>query len=71
MNWTQVSCGPCWRIQRPDIPEPVRVIPPRGLAEPFLSSVRCSWCDQPTNSGIYFRAHPDTVPFPQPEDDED
>ena len=70
MNWNQLSCGPCWRIHRPDSPNPVRA---HALAEPDapdISNERCSWCDQPTNSGIYFRAHPDSVPFPQPEDDE-
>ncbi len=31
-------------------------------------SDRCSWCGMPTNSGIFVRADPRTVPFPQPDD---
>jgi hypothetical protein len=61
MNWNQVACHDCWDRNNPGR-EAVRM---RG-AFPML---KCSWCGKPTNSGIYVRTDPRTVPFPQPDDD--
>lgn len=71
MNWNQVSCGPCWQANNPGR-EPVRINLAALDAEEraIVSRERCSWCGQPTNSGIYVRVHPSEVPFPQPDDDD-
>ena len=64
MNFNQVSCGPCFSARNPDR-VPVTVLHAEPVSE---SSDRCSWCGLPTNSGIYVRADPRTVPFPQPDE---
>lgn len=64
MNWNQVSCGPCWVRNNPG-----RGNPARALNADQGPSETCSWCGEQTNSGIYVRANPNEVPFPQPEDE--
>lgn len=59
MNFNQVACDTCWERNNPGR-TPFRMI--------GASTEHCSWCGQPTTSGIFVRIHPREVPFPQPED---
>lgn len=67
VNWNQVICGPCWTVRNPDrVPVRLRHAEPQSE-----TGERCSFCGLPTNSGIYVRADPATVPFPQPDEDDE
>ena len=58
MNWNQPICGMCWYERNPDR-DPVRVTD---------SAVQvCAWCANLTSYGIYVRANPNDLPYPQPE----
>jgi hypothetical protein len=61
MNWDQPMCNRCWGSLHPDR-EPVRVRKTRLEV--------CAWCGAVTRSGIYVRAHPDTVSHPKEDDGE-
>jgi len=63
VNWNQIACVACWNANNPGR-EPFRAI---GVAA-IDGSDHCSWCGNPTNSGIFVRADPRIVPFPQPDD---
>lgn len=54
-NWTQPICDGCWIDQHGDR-TPIR------LREP--DPERCAWCGTLTVSGIYVRANPGEVPYP-------
>jgi hypothetical protein len=56
LNLRQPMCDGCWRAINPGH------IPGRA-DEPTYEM--CAWCYQPTHSGIYVRAHPNTVPYPK------
>lgn len=55
MRWTHAVCELCWEAQEPGV-LPVR------LQRPRLDF--CGWCASKTEAGIYRRADPETVPFP-------
>ncbi len=55
MGWTQPLCDNCWQERYPDR-EPFRMT--SGESE------QCCICGQDTDSGIYERINPSTVPFP-------
>lgn len=59
MGWTQPLCDNCWGTTSPGR-EPGR------LRKPEIE--RCCLCGQVTESGIYTRLDPTTVPYPLEED---
>jgi hypothetical protein len=56
-SWTQPICDDCWDEDHPDKPSPRRGA---GHAE------NCCKCEITTQSGIYIRVDPETVPHPTP-----
>lgn len=63
-SWDQPICDDDWaRLNGPR--EPYR------MAEAHRHTETCSWCGKETRSGIYRRAHPNEVPFPAREDDDE
>lgn len=59
-RWTHAVCDPCWTEMEPG-GLPVRMAKPR--------IEYCGWCAARTESGVYRRADPETVPYPdQPAD---
>ncbi|HTF53628.1 MAG TPA: hypothetical protein VK735_39800 [Pseudonocardia sp.] len=63
MNWTQPVCRVCWDERNPDHTA-------YRLREVGANEI-CCHCGKHTNSGIYVRIDPKTVPFPAAEDDEE
>lgn len=61
MSWTQPVCEQCWFLVN-ITKEPVRM----KEADPE----RCCKCGVETNSGIYIRVDPKTVPFPRDDGNE-
>lgn len=56
LSWTQPICDPCWKEWYPFDGEPTRLLSPE---KEF-----CSFCGEETESGIYVRKDPLSVPFP-------
>jgi hypothetical protein len=54
-KWNHAVCDGCWLEQ-----EPART--PVRMSMPVIQY--CGWCAQRTESGIYRRADPATVPYP-------
>ena len=61
MSWTQAICEADWNKKNPDDRIPFR------LREEFIEPEVCSYCGEPTVSGMYVRDDPKTVPFPRRE----
>ena len=61
LSWTQPVCEDDW-FERDDR-EPNRI-----RAE-YRSEEKCCYCGKPTQSGIYKRVDPTTVPYPAVKDD--
>lgn len=59
--WNHPCCDACWKGREP------RRVPVR-LSAPNVE--RCSFCGEPTMSGIYVREDPATVPFPPAQKEE-
>ena len=56
MNWNQPICDHCWTAREPNR-VPVRVV--------YRQQHSCAFCGRTTQSGIYVRADPHSVPFPR------
>lgn len=56
-SWNQAVCDDCWKATRDW--EPARV------PELHRDTEHCSFCGEPTRSGIYVRQDPEQVKFPQ------
>lgn len=63
VRWTQAICERCW-LRRHPRRQPVRLADREEVLE------QCSFCGEPTFAGIYVRDDPETVPFPQFEDED-
>jgi hypothetical protein len=61
MSWTQPVCIACWNRDNPD-----RQTAGRG---DIGTLERCCKCGNNTQSGLYVRIDPRTVPFPREETD--
>lgn len=61
LSWTQPVCDPDWFKDSKD--EPHRIV-----AE-YRTWEKCCYCGKPTQSGIYKRVDPTTVPYPAADDD--
>ena len=63
-NWNQPQCERCWVDQHTNsdgtIREPVRVRDVEGARV-------CAFCGYPTWAGIFVRADPSAVPYPEEE----
>ena len=59
MNWNQPICEACWSRRCPG-----RI--PVRIADASVET--CAYCGLETDSGIFVREHPDSVPFPRQED---
>lgn len=60
MNWTQPLCCDCWHAEHVNL-RPIRI------RDPEIE--RCCKCGKLTDSGIYLRIDPRTVPYPTEEED--
>lgn len=68
-SWNQAICERDWVEQRStwDGDRLLSIEQPVKLTEPQLE--QCAYCGRPTIWGVYVRADPSTVSYPQPQDD--
>lgn len=60
LTWNQPTCDSCWAAQ-------FGSREPRRMPEDVREVETCSYCGSQTESGIYRRDDPRTVPYPQEE----
>jgi hypothetical protein len=60
-SWNAPICWQDWELRHPDR-DPVRAR--------YAHAVTCAYCGEQTDSGIFVRADPRSVPFPPLEDDD-
>jgi hypothetical protein len=63
VNFNQPVCLTCFITRWPGR------VPVRGPARLRTTVERCAYCGGEACDGIFVRAHPDSVPFPKPDED--